>query len=721
MKKLVLAEKPSVGKEIARVLKCNQKRGGFYEGPDYVVTWALGHLVTLADPDTYDTKYANWHIDDLPIMPDHLKTVVIKRSGKQYSTVKAQVNRSDINEIIIATDAGREGELVARWILQKCKTKKPIKRLWISSVTDKAIQQGFRQLKPGKDYENLFHAAVARSEGDWFVGINATRALTTKYNTPLSCGRVQTPTLAIIEMRENEIRQFRPKKYYGMTAQTNDLTLKWHTKNNDTKVFDENIVNQLLKSLKGENAKVAALESKHKKKFASHLYDLTELQRDAHHKYGYTPKQTLSFMQKLYEHHKALTYPRTDSRYLTSDLVETLSERLRSITMLPYRQVAFKLTKSPIKGGKHFVDDKKVTDHHSIIPTEENIQVSDLSYEERNIYELVVKRFLEVLMPPFEYEETTVEVKIGNEMFSAKGKRIMKLGWKELSSGDDKDQLLPLLKKGDNLKINQLTKTNGETQPPSYFNEATLLTAMENPAKYMQTGDQSLKNVLGQTGGLGTVATRADIIEKLFNTEVMVLKGKSLHITNKGRQLLSVAPKELKSPKLTAEWEIKLNDIATGKGSYKAFVNEMKSYTRTIVDDIKGSSMKFKHDNLTTTKCPECGKLMMSVKTKHGKSLVCLDRSCGHRMSISKVTNARCPECHKKLELRGTGDSKVFTCKCGYKEKLSSFEKRKATQTKGGGKKDYINYMKKQEKLAAESKKANNPFAALSKLNVKDK
>lgn len=715
-KQLILAEKPSVGKEIARVLGCNEKKNGYCEGKNAVVTWALGHLVTLADPDIYDKRFAKWDLEDLPIMPNHMKLVVIKQTGKQFSTVKNLMLRKDINEIVIATDAGREGELVARWIIEKLGVKKSIKRLWISSITDKAIKDGFKNLKAGSSYENLYRAAVARAEGDWLVGINATRALTTKYNAQLSCGRVQTPTLAIIGNREEVIRKFESKKFYGINAVSNKLKLKWHdSKSNDSNTFNKEKIETLLSKLKSNEAVVTSIEKKHKKTFAPHLYDLTELQRDAHNRYGYSAKYTLSTMQKLYEHHKVLTYPRTDSRFITTDMVDTLGERLRAINVDPYRASAFKLQKTSIKASKNFVDNSKVTDHHAIIPTEDSPILSELSYEERNIYELVVKRFIEVLMPAFEYEETTLNAAILNEKFTAKGKRILNMGWKSLDGTLAKDDMLPEINKGDKLKIKNLDMTSGETSPPSYFNEATLLTAMESPGKYMKSNDKELKNILGETGGLGTVATRADIIEKLFRTNVVELKGKSIHITSKGKQLLEIAPSELKSPKLTAEWESKFSDIASGKLNPNEFKKEMRIYTQAIISDIKKSETKFKHDNLTTTKCPECGKLMMEVKTKHGKSLVCQDRECGFRKSISKVTNARCPECHVKMFMFGEGEGKTFTCKkCGYKEKLTSWNKRKDAQGSKMNKNEtrkYLEQMKANEKEEA----FNNPFAALLK------
>ncbi|SHJ28679.1 DNA topoisomerase-3 [Dethiosulfatibacter aminovorans DSM 17477] len=719
-KKLVLAEKPSVGKEIAKVLGCRENRNGYMEGKSYLVTWALGHLVTLADPDAYNKKYAQWHMEDLPIIPDRMKLVVIKKSGKQFNTVKSLMERNDVDEIIIATDAGREGELVARWILEKTPVKKTVKRLWISSVTKKAITEGFNKLKPGKDYQNLYSAAVARAESDWIVGINATRALTTKYNAQLSCGRVQTPTVAIIAQREKEIREFQPQKYYGMKAEASNLDFIWKDeKSNNSNTFKEETIDSILNRIKNKDGKVISVDSKMKKKYSPPLYDLTELQRDGYSKYGYSAKKTLSIMQSLYEHHKLLTYPRTDSRYLTDDMVDTLPDVLKAISLDKYRQTAFGILKKPVKKSKSFVDNSKVSDHHAIIPTEESMMRGSLSYDENNIYELVVKRFLSVLLPPYEYEEKTVKMEIGGEIFTTTGIKVISMGWKSLSPEDSMDKMVPDFKNGDSLKIKKVVKTTGETSPPPYFNEGTLLSAMENPVKYMSTSDKDLKKIIGETGGLGTVATRADIIDKLFNTQLIEEKGKSIRVTNKGKQLLSLVPDDLKSPLLTADWEKKLDLISKGKLDKNAFIMEMKGYTRDLVKDIKGSTEKFKYDNLSTTKCPECGKLMLEVKTKHGKSLVCQDRNCGHRINISRTTNARCPNCHKKLDLVGKDDNQKFVCpNCGYRETLASFEKKKKNQSSKGGKRDFQNYKKKAEKAAKEAEMADNPFAALAKLNL---
>lgn len=703
---LVLAEKPSVGRDIGRVLKCNKKGNGYLEGNKYIVTWALGHLVTIAGPGDYDKKYKSWKIEDLPILPPYLKLIVIKRSSKQFYTVKKQMSRKDVSEIVIATDAGREGELVARWIIEKAHINKPIKRLWISSVTDKAIRDGFNNLKPGKDYENLYESAVARAEADWVVGINATRALTCKHNAQLSCGRVQSPTLAMIAKREEEIQNFRGKKYYGINASTNNLKLVWQdSRLKDIRIFDKARCEEILKSIKGKDAKVTEVKKVDKKSFPPKLYDLTELQRDANKIFGYSAKETLSIMQKLYERHKVLTYPRTDSRYISDDVVETLGDRVKACSVGPYRKVASKVLNKSIRGNKSFVDNRKVSDHHAIIPTEESVVLSELNYDEKKIYDLVVKRFLAVLYPPFEYEQTTIKAKIGNEIFIAKGKKVVAQGWKEIYSNkfeeDEEDileQVLPTIKKGDILKISSIVETNGKTKPPAPFNEGTLLSAMENPKRYMGGESKELIKIIGKTGGIGTVATRADIIDKLFNTFLIEKKGKNIFMTSKGKQLLDLVPEDLKSPALTAEWEQNLDAIAKGKLNRKTFVKEMKEYSKSTVREIKNSEAVFKHDNLTRSKCPDCGKYMLEVKNKRGKMYICQDRECGYRRNISEITNARCPRCRKRLELRGEGEGRIFTCSCGHREKLSAFNERKKKYKSGVSKKDVSRYINKQKK-----------------------
>lgn len=726
MKALVLAEKPSVARDIARVLKCGKKQNGALEGDKYIVTWALGHLVTLADPEEYDKKYKDWNLEYLPMLPKKMDLVVIKQTAKQYQAVKTQLYRKDVNEIIIATDAGREGELVARWILEKAGCRKPVKRLWISSVTDKAIREGFAHLRPGRDYENLYAAAVSRAEADWLVGINATRALTCKYNAQLSCGRVQTPTLAMIAKREEEIRKFQPEEFYGITLKAGNMHWKWQDKKSgSTRSFHKERMESIKNALNSDLLKVISVEKKSKRIPAPGLYDLTELQRDANKKFGFSAKETLNIMQRLYENHKVLTYPRTDSRYIGTDIVPTIKERLKACAVGPYKKIAGMLSMKPVKGNASFVDNKKVSDHHAIIPTEQFVQLEHMTNEERKIYDLVVRRFFSVLYPTFEYEQTTMKAEAAGEIFAAQGKIVKNMGWKEAYEGtwseedEEEFQKLSELKEGETLKIERLELTVGKTKPPAAFTEATLLSAMENPVKYMETQDKKAAKTLGETGGLGTVATRADIIEKLFHTFLMEKKENEIHITSKAKQLLELVPEDLKKPELTADWEMKLSKIAEGKLDKSAFLKEISAYTKDITAEIKGADGTFRHDNLTNTKCPVCGKRMLSVNGKNSKMLVCQDRECGHRETISRLTNARCPNCHRKMEMYVKGKEDTFICAtCGYKEKLSSFKQRREKEGAGVSKKDVQKYLNKQKKEAQEP--INNAFAdAFAKLNLK--
>lgn len=709
MKTLVIAEKPSVGRDIARVLKCGKNNQGALEGERYVVTWALGHLVTLADPESYDDKYKSWNMSDLPMLPEKFQLVVMKQTGKQYQTVKNHLHRKDIGDVVIATDAGREGELVARWILAKAGNKKPIKRLWISSVTDKAIRDGFEHLKDGREYGNLYAAAEARAQADWLVGMNGTRALTCKYNAQLSCGRVQTPTLAMIDQREKEIRSFQAEKYYGLQMNAGGVLWTWvDGKSGSSRSFRKERIQKILDDVSNESLKITQIHKTTKKTYAPGLYDLTELQRDANKRFGFSAKETLNLMQRLYENHKVLTYPRTDSRYIGKDVAETLKERLKACSVGPYRKIAGKLVNQQLRWNKSFVDDSKVSDHHAIIPTEQFVVLEHMTSDERKIYDMVVRRFVAVLYPPCEYEQTTLKGICSGETFTARGKIMKQAGWQEAyedfreeeSEDDVREQLLPELKEAGEYLVQNVRITEGQTKAPAHYNEATLLTAMEK-------------------GGLGTVATRADIIDKLFHSFLMEKKEKDIHVTSKGRQLLELVPDDLKKPELTANWEKKLLQISEGRMKKEAFIKDIRNYTEEIVSEIRGGEGKFRHENLTNSKCPQCGKRMLSVKGKNSRMLVCQDRECGYRETVARTTNARCPKCHKRMEMYGKGENQTFVCGCGYKEKLSVFQDRRQKEGAGVSKRDVQKYLNKQKKEAEEP--INNAFAAaFAKLNLKE-
>ena len=581
MKRLVLAEKPSVGRDIARVLGCKKETHSYIEGNDHIVTWALGHLVSLADPEQYGKEYKEWNMDVLPMMPKHWKLTVLKKTSKQFQTVKKLLLRNDIKDVIIATDAGREGELVARWILQMSGNKKPIYRLWISSVTDKAIKDGFAHLKQGKEYDNLFRAARSRAEADWLVGINATRALTCKYNAQLSCGRVQTPTLAMIMNREQEIRNFKPQKYYGYKIFATGMNFTWENQKGNQRISDKKWAEELGKKLRGHDLVITEVSKKEKKNYAPELYDLTTLQKEASKRYGFSPKQTLNIMQSLYEHHKVLTYPRTDSRYLTNDMTDTLKDRIKACQNGSYKKAAATLLRKEIKASSRFINDKKVSDHHAIIPTEQYASLTSFSSDERKIYDMVVARFLAVLSAPAISEQLSVKANINGELFRAKAENIKQIGWRELYEEEtgSKDMIkagnIPV--KGKEYPVGTISMTEGTTNPPGRYTEGTLIDQMDKK-------------------GLGTVATRADIIDKLFNSYLLEKKGNEIHITSKGKQLLELVPEDLKKAELTADWEKKLTAISKGKQNDQKFMREISDYTQALINDIKTSDGKFRHD-----------------------------------------------------------------------------------------------------------------------------
>lgn len=711
MKSIVLAEKPSVGREIARVLGCKKRGEGFIEGDKYIVTWALGHLITLADPEEYDDRYKKWSMDYLPMLPQKMKLTIIKSTSKQYRTVSALTKRKDVSELIIATDSGREGELVARWILKKCGWKGQTKRLWISSQTDKAIKEGFASLKDAKQYDNLYKSAQSRAHADWVVGLNVSRALTCKFNTSLSAGRVQTPTLAMIVERENAIKSFRPQDYYTVNVKTEAFSALYKAKGGIARMYDKEEAEKIVTGVNGQNGTLTSLTSNKRETPPPAAYDLTELQRDANKKYGYSAKETLAAMQSLYEYHKVLTYPRTDSRYITDDVADTIPDRLKSLLMTPYAELARGLLKQKIN-TKYIVNSAKVTDHHAIIPTEQKPSLAEMSAKERAIYELVVRRFLAVLMSPFIYEETKLVFSCKGYDFHAKGKVPLSQGWKQaygsiVSDDDDGDederaQSLPKLKKGESFTIKQAKIAESKTKPPARYTEATLLSAMEHPV----VDDKTLNKVLTETSGLGTPATRADIIEKLFSAFYIERKDKELFPTQKGIQLINLVPEDLKSAVMTAKWEEKLSQISLGKANSKEFVSEIESYTQGLITDIKAYTQRYSHENATKERCPECGELLLDVKGKKGQMYVCSNPECRYRRSLSINTNARCPECHKQLQLRGEGDKRAFFCSCGYREKLSDFEARK--QKDGANKFEVKSFMKKQEN---EKETLNNSLA----------
>ena len=698
-KTLVLAEKPSVGKEIARVLGCHGGGSGYMAGAQYVVTWALGHLVELAEPEHYGSQYKTWSLDSLPMMPEKMALKVIPETAKQFGVVKTWLHSKEIDSLVIATDAGREGELVARWILDKAGFHKPIKRLWISSQTDKAIREGFANLKDGRAYLPLYRSAVCRAEADWLVGLNVTRAMTCHYGAQLSAGRVQTPTLALIVRREEEIKRFVPKDYYMVQADLGKFFVTWQDGKGQTAIFDKAKAEALAEKIKGKEFRVYDVKAADKATPPPMLYDLTELQRDANKQYQMSAKDTLSVMQRLYEIHKVLTYPRTDSRYLTEDIVPTLPERLRAVSRGEFAPYVAEIQRERRSIAKACVNNAKVSDHHAIIPTEQAADLARFSLEEKRIYLMVVKRFLACFYPPYEYRRTRAELLAEGERFYAAGRTVLQQGWRKVQDSRDEDeadeQAVPLFHRGDVYTGGLVQCKAPKTAPPARYTEATLLSAMENPSPYID--DKQMKEFIG--GGLGTPATRADIIEKLFSAFYVEKKGVSLVPTSKGTQVISLVPPDLKEPLLTAKWEQKLDAISREKADPAAFLADIRRYTKELVQAVKDSTESFVHDNVSQTPCPACGKLMLAVTGKKGRMLVCPDRECGHRQNVSMETNSRCPVCHKKLELFGDGDKQSYVCRCGFREKAEKFRERTGAGA-GMSKRAVQQYLAKQEDAA---------------------
>ena len=713
MKKLVIAEKPSVAREIARVLGCNQNTNGAIVGPSYVVTWALGHLVTLATPEEIDKKWQVWRLEDLPMIPQKFLTKVIPNTSKQYSTVKSWLTNKEISELIIATDAGREGELVARWIINKVGFNKPIKRLWISSMTDKAIKEGFQNLVDAKKYDNLFYSAESRAIADWLVGLNVSRALTCKYNAQLSAGRVQTPTLALIVEREEEINRFTPKEFYEVIVTIKGVSFTYYEQNGDSRIFSKDKADKIINELKNKVAKVTSVVRNKKHELPPLLYDLTSLQQDANRLYAMSAKSTLDIVQKLYEVDKYLTYPRTDSKYLSLDMYDTIKERLLTITSDQYKKVVKGILSKPINKSKRIFDNSKVSDHHAIILTEQKTNLFNLSASELRIYNLVMKRFIAAFMNDYVFNHINVEIKIDGKTFKASGKSVIDLGWKQLYQQVELDEeqisTIPEFNQNESFSTFGITLKKGLTKAPDRYTEASLLSAMEHPGKFVNSKEH--QKILEQVSGIGTPATRADIIERIFSAGYVELRGRTIYPTEKGKQLIKLVPTNLKSPSLTAEWEMRLSKIEKGTDNKKSFIDDMKKNTAMLIDEVMKVEHKYRHDNATKQKCPNCGKELLEVSNKIGKSLVCVDRECGYRKNISRNTNFMCPTCKKKLTEIKSGEKDILICKCGFKENKESFLSKLNDKKGEMNKKSVDIFLKQQHKEIP----TNNPFLDIFK------
>lgn len=605
MKTLVFAEKPSVGKDIARILGASKRGEGFLEGNDYIITWGFGHLVSIGHPEVQNPAWQKWSLASLPMLPEDWKLTVLQSSKQQFDGVARLMNRADVGNIINAADAGREGELIFRLVYQHAGCNKPFKRLWISSMTDEAIKNGFEDLRDGARYDPLAKAALCRSRADWLVGMNFTRAYTKKLNSMFTVGRVQTPTLAMVVRRHLEIQNFVPRDYWEVNAVMKDFSALWFNPEADEyphRIDSPDKAGELAERVRGSVAVVHSAKKSAKKQAPPSLYDLTTLQRDANSRFSMTAADTLAVLQTLYEKKKVVTYPRTDSRYLSDDIFPTIEKRMAALPEEYDEPLAWLRKNRPTKDKRVF-NSAKVSDHHAIIPTEKRVtDTSGWTSAEKHVYDMVVRRFLAVFYPDHQYLSTTIIMRSGKESFKATGKVVTDEGWRVLypkrqsqaeksgePGGEDEenDQSLPDLKKGDERTINDAVLLTRKTKPPAAYTESTLLQAMETAGKLIES--EELRDAM-KDSGLGTPATRAEIIEKLIRVEYMQRDKKKLVPTPKGIQLVTLAAPEIVSPELTGNWEKRLADISRGKDNDTDFMRGITDFVCAIVEQIKSSA-----------------------------------------------------------------------------------------------------------------------------------
>lgn len=641
------------------MLGANQKYKNYYEGPKVIVTWALGHLLGLKMPEDLNKEWQSWQMETLPMIPKKLGIKPLPKTGHQLKAIKQLAQRKDVSEVVIATDAGREGELVARWILEYVHFNKPVKRLWISSQTDKAIKTGFKQLKPAKAYDTLYDSALARAKADWLVGLNVTRALTVKYQDNLSAGRVQTPTLALVRDQERKIETFKPQTYFSILLNVEKEQAKMAQKNQFALKSQEE-AQALVQRLSQQKGTVSSIEEKTKTESAPLPYDLTEIQREANQRYGYSAKKTLGLVQSLYETHKIVTYPRTDSKYLTNDMKSTMSERLQAVSDFAPEVKQYLKNGAVVRQTKVF-QDNKVTDHHALLPTENRPRYEKLSNEEQKIYQMIVTRFLGLFAEPHKVSQTKITVVFDKEEFIFRQTKVLQAGWKtvrqEEASKFDWQQGLRIQP--------NFTIKKELSAPPKPMTEASLLGQME---KY----------------SLGTPATRAEIIEKLIKSELMERTPQGLQVSPKGKQLLELVNPSLVSPELTESWEKDLEAIAAGKKQAEHFLKEIEKETKRLVQEIKTSKQTYQDFSITQKKCPECGSNLREKNTRDGKIYVCTNQDCDYRRRKDpKVSNHRCPQCHRKMEIIEGKNGAYFRCKYdGTTEKMLGKKEQKKKMTK---------------------------------------
>jgi DNA topoisomerase III len=703
-KTLVIAEKPSVGRDLTRVLPGPFTKGeGYLEGPEHVVTWAVGHLVQLADPDEYDERFKKWRMADLPIVPERFKLVVRdERSKKQMNVVKRQLGRDDVETVVNACDAGREGELIFAYIYEKTGSNKPVRRLWLNSMTTGAIKEAFGGLRPGADLAPLEAAARSRSEADWIVGMNATRAATIRlrssFDGAVSLGRVQTPTLAILARREQEIRDFRPEPYWVVDASFDPVEDRprvyegrYHAGANP-RVKTAAEAAEIVRAVEGQTGSITKLDKSERKERPPLLYDLTSLQRDANSRFGFSARRTLAAAQRLYEEHKALTYPRTNSRYLTRDMIAEIKPIARLVgSQREYTKAAEYVLGLDVLPLARVVDDSKVSDHHAIIPTRaERHPVEKMNEDDRRIYDLVVRRFLAIFHPDAVFENTRVETTVAAHVFRTRGKLMLVPGWRgvygeipdsERADDDEgREQQLPRLEQGESVGVLEVASEEKETQPPRRYSEGALLAAMETAGKLVD--DEELREAM-KDSGIGTPATRAAIIERVIQVGYVERDGRALVVTEKGMNVIRLLGEHaLTSPGLTGDWERRLAMIETGADSREAFMGDIVKFTEETVGELDTKLKDVRIPRANLGPCPICGRDI--VENRKGYS--CWSREdpgCGFVIWKSKAGKQLPVSVARELIRTGRTEKPVT----GFKGRSGkSFRARLALQQAADGK-----------------------------------
>ena len=662
-KTLVIAEKPSVGTDIAKVLGCRNRSKGWIEGDDYIVTWAIGHLVTLCSPEEMDESLKTWSFDTLPILPQTMKLKVSYRTRQQFETVKRLMNLETVSDLICATDSGREGELIFRYIYNMAGCTKPFRRLWISSMTDEAIRDGFAALRPGQEYDNLYQSARCRAEADWLVGMNGSRGYTLQYDRLLSVGRVQSPTLAIMVKREQEIKSFVPETFHELTATFQGYTGRWFDESAEgrpTRIPQNKLewAAALAEELKGKPYTVESVEREQKSFKPPLLYDLTELQRDANRRFGWSAAKTLELAQGLYEKRKLITYPRTDSRYLSRDIFKTLKGRMAKLNVEPWQPFVETALASERNLFGRVINDARVSDHHAIIPTGRDPGKLNLEEDEGKLFDLIVRRFLAIFFPDQELEYLTVVTRTEGQPFLSKGKVVLVPGWSALyaepadapkrktrAKKDEEFADLPALAEGDAGKVKAAKLEEKQTTPPPRYTEASLLGAMEHAGRMVE--DEELREQM-KDSGLGTPATRASIIERLIQVRYVRRTGRLLVPTDKGIKLVEVLVSDLASPEMTGRWEKELAEIGRGEKNPAAFMEEIRAFVIKIVNASrqKVEGVEFPQDKSRPLSagprepvgtCPSCG----SSLYENSKTFYCARWRTGCRFSIWKDTASK--------------------------------------------------------------------------------